>query len=336
MDIDERRQRLQSASGEVATLHVAFIGLADDLLEELGDGAAIGAEALADRAGVDPTYAERWLDAAYAHELIGGEDGKFRLTELGEAFLPEAEGSLMPLAVQSVLSGRLTDRLVETVVSGEQPGESLLGEFDNVAPWFGRMLEGKFRPYFRQHVLPALEMLETVDAEAGRVLDLGCGNGWYLREIADAHASIRGTGVDSMEASIRQAGEAATEAGVADRLSFEAGDLFDYRPSDPFDVVALNRTLHHVWAERDALFETIDASLADGGWLAIWEPAWPEDRRALRTPERRPLGMRNLAEHAMGNRLLKPEEIERALSRRNYTVTVERLDEVETLIVGRR
>lgn len=339
MDLEHKREELMEAAAGTLPLRVAFIGLVDDLLELLHASGPLDAATLAERAEADVGYVEKWLDAAYATQLVDEHDEsdeQFELTELGEAFLPDAPRTLMPLAVQTVLSARIADRLAGFVRTGDQPGEEMLGEFENIKPWFGRMLEAKFGPYFRQNVLPELEVFGRVNREGGRVLDLGCGNGWYLRELAASYENLTGVGIDQMEPSIRQAREAAAEQGLAGRLEFHEADIFDYRPDRPFDVVVLNRTLHHVWTRRDDLLATVDASLADDGELVVWEPAFPEHRQELRHPGKRMLGMRNLAEHAMQNRLLEPDEVRRFLEELGMTVEAKAIDEVERVFVARR
>jgi SAM-dependent methyltransferase len=336
MTLDTTLERLRDAASETTALRLAFIGLTNGLMETLDERGALTAEALAARTDTDPTYVGKWLDATYAFELVDNDGDVFELTELGESFLPDTPGTMMPLAIQSILSARLADRLSELVRSGEQPGEAILEDFENITPWFGRMLEAKFRPYCREHVLPILEEVADLGSETTRVLDLGCGNGWYLRELLDTYDGLSGVGIDAMEENLEHARHATEEAGLGHRLDFERTDIFDYRPEESFDVVVLNRTLHHVWDRLDEVFATIGASLADDGWLILWEPAWPDTRDALRDPERKGLGMRNLAEHAMGNRLLEPDDIQRACELHGYRTEEQRLDTVETLIVGQR
>lgn len=135
-------------------------------MEALDEGGPLAGDDLAEATDADADYVAKWLDAAYAFDLLEADGSTFRLTELGEKFLPDAPGTLMPLAIQSVLSARLADRLSELLHSGEQPGEEIIEEFDSVTPWFGRMLEGKFRPYFCEHVLPELEVFDEL---AGRL-----------------------------------------------------------------------------------------------------------------------------------------------------------------------
>lgn len=337
MDIEKRRKKLQNAAAETDTLHAAFIGLATGLIEALDTANSSTIVSLADTAGTDRDYTERWADAAFANQLVDFEDSDvIRLTPLGQAFLPHADRSMMPLAVQSVLSPRLADRLTEYLESGEQPGESILEEFDNVLPWFGRMLEGKFRPFFRDEVLPQIKVFDEFAGQSFDVLDLGCGNGWYLRELAGHYDNLRGVGLDSLTANIESAKSSVSNTLLKDRLEFQKGDIFEYRPDRTFDAVVLNRTVHHLWTRRDDLLATLDAVIGRNGRLVIWEPAWPEDRASLRSPNRRGLGMRNLAEHAMGNQLLTPGKLVDWLDSSDMVVETQPIDEVETIFVARR
>ncbi|NIR99446.1 MAG: class I SAM-dependent methyltransferase, partial [Gammaproteobacteria bacterium] len=68
-------------------------------------------EELARAAGQDPAYVRRWCDAAYAFELLEEvRPGVFRLTETGGAFCPDAPGTLMPFAVQHMISAHMAER----------------------------------------------------------------------------------------------------------------------------------------------------------------------------------------------------------------------------------
>jgi 2-polyprenyl-3-methyl-5-hydroxy-6-metoxy-1,4-benzoquinol methylase len=82
--------------------------------------------------------------------------------------------------------------------------------------------------------LPALltRALEEL-APGARVLDLGCGAG--ALSIALARRGLAVTGVDLFPRAIDMARAAADEAGV--NVTWVATDLFEYQPSEPFDLV---------------------------------------------------------------------------------------------------
>jgi 2-polyprenyl-3-methyl-5-hydroxy-6-metoxy-1,4-benzoquinol methylase len=168
------------------------------------------------------------------------------------------------------------------------------------------------------------------------VLDLGAGNGWYLRELVDQFDHVEAVGIDTMAPAIETARQKTRQAGHQRRLEFQVDDIFDFEATDPFDVVVMNRTLHHVWSRRQDLASTLDTAIAADGQLVVWEPAWPQDREDLRSARLRGLGLRNLMEHAMGNSLLTPANITGWLEGLGLTVEVRPIDPVETIFVARR
>ena len=99
---------------------------------------------------------------------------------------------------------------------------------------------------------------------------------------------------------------------MATRLTFKAGDIHQFTISEPVDVIAMNRALHHVWSEKDNVFRILKEHLKPGGAAVIWEPNWPHTRAALRDPGKSGMALSNLFEYVQGNHFLHPEEIEAA------------------------
>jgi trans-aconitate methyltransferase len=197
--------------------------------------------------------------------------------------------------------------------TGQRPGESVLAERFTILPWFGPMLEASFGALFEREILPALPAFAELDATGGVAVDLGCGNGWYLRKLAARFPNVRGIGLDGFEENVRQADAAAKAAGVGERLTFRAGDIHHYTVAEKVSLIAMNRALHHVWDRKESVFAFLRDSLAPGGTVVIWEPRWPDEVASLRDPRRRPMAFQNLSEHVQGNHFLRPAEIEAAM-----------------------
>ena len=343
---DLRQQMLTWGQGAMA-LQIAFIGVSNGLFSALSRlnaderaNTPATAEALATEARVDAGYVRRWLDAAYAFGLVEARGDAFMLTPLGEVMRPESPGTLMPFAVQAVLGAHMAERAAGLMRTGERPGESVLGERPTILPWFGPMLEASFADFFEREIVPGVPAFAEVDARGGTAVDLGCGNGWYLRRLAARMPRLHGLGVDGFEENIRQANDAARAEGHADRLSFRVGDLTDetsLSSTERVDLIAMNRALHHVWDRRDVVFPRLRDALSPGGVAVIWEPAWPAEREALREPPRRGMAFQNLSEHVQGNHFLRPEEITAAFEGVGMTATIY-LFAVgnEAVVVGRR
>jgi glycosyltransferase involved in cell wall biosynthesis/protein-L-isoaspartate O-methyltransferase len=116
-------------------------------------------------------------------------------------------------------------------------------------------------------------MAGTELRSARRVLDIGCGTGWWLERLAagpDVAASLHG--VELQPERVRMASERVPDAvvveGDARRLPFEDGS---------FDVVSMLTLLSSLAERADVALALREARrvLAPGGGLLVWEPRLP-------------------------------------------------------------
>jgi len=331
-----REMIMKDVQGAVR-LAIAYVGLSAGLLSAAAHLKHGSCADIAKASGQDPGYVVRWCDAAYAFELLEEGPQGFALTELGLAFLPDSPGTLMPFAVQEVLSTHIAERVVGLMATGERPGESILAERASILPWFGPMLEAQFGPLFEKTVMPGLKVYEEAARHGGLVVDLGCGNGWYLLRLARTFPRLRCLGVDGFEENIRQAQARATAEGLSDRVHFTTGDIYRFESEEAADIIALNRALHHVWDKKDVVFGILRDHLKPGGSAVIWEPHWPLERVALREPARRMVAFQNLVEHVQGNHFLRPTEIAEAFKAVGLVPEIYSfVDGREAVVVGKR
>ncbi len=106
----------------------------------------------------------------------------------------------------------------------------------------------------------------------GHVVDLGCGPGQLTASLAERWPEATVLGIDSSADMIR----AAEAAGYGDgnhrgRLSFAVGDVRDFKPDRPVDVIVSNAVLQWV-PEHPDLLPRWAGYLAPGGWLAFQLP----------------------------------------------------------------
>lgn len=107
-----------------------------------------------------------------------------------------------------------------------------------------------------------LELLEIVPVGARDALDVGCGEGWLVRELRQVVGHV--VGIDRDEVSIAAAGESGKPEGV----EYLAADFLSY-PFElgSFDVVTAVASLHHM-DERAALARLAEL-VRPGGTLAV-------------------------------------------------------------------
>ncbi len=127
------------------------------------------------------------------------------------------------------------------------------------------------------------------DMRGFRVLDLGCGYGWFCRWAAEQGAA-RVVGIDVSEKMLARA-RAAT--GPSPAITYLRADLDSLElPKGPFDLAYSSLTLHYVEALAE-LFSTVHRALVAGGHLIIsvehplftapWRPGWVVDAQGRRT-----------------------------------------------------
>lgn len=116
-------------------------------------------------------------------------------------------------------------------------------------------------PYNAHYERPAMLAL-LPDVAGARVLDAGCGDGWYAEQLL-----ARGARVTAVDASPRMVEHARRRLGEAAEV--RVADLalpLDFAADASFDGVVSGLAMEHV-RDWDALFAEVRRILAPGGWL---------------------------------------------------------------------
>ena len=118
------------------------------------------------------------------------------------------------------------------------------------------------------------------------LLELGCGPGFYARQLAGRFGQLRVTGIDRSGRQLRRARSLATVHRLRNCV-FEEGDALNLdRPEDSVDAIVVSRLLL-VLSERERVLAEMHRVLRPGGRCFIAEP-----RSALRAAV--PLGVLRL------------------------------------------
>ncbi|MGI9384574.1 MAG: class I SAM-dependent methyltransferase [Methyloligellaceae bacterium] len=116
-------------------------------------------------------------------------------------------------------------------------------------------------------------------APARSVLDVGCGNGFYLSQLQPFFPRKSYLGID---VSAELIGLAAASA-ANDRIAFEQADFFSFRADEPFDVVLMRLIVQHL-SGFDSILEQASLLLRPGGALIVIEPDIENSRTYPQTP----------------------------------------------------
>jgi trans-aconitate 2-methyltransferase len=115
---------------------------------------------------------------------------------------------------------------------------------------------------------PFFDLTARIQAAApALVADLGCGPGQLTATLAQRWPAAQVRGLDSDPEMIA----AARALAVPDRVSFAQGDLRDFKPERPVDVIVANAVLQWVPGHTEVIRQWTE-TLAAGGWLAFQVP----------------------------------------------------------------
>ena len=144
-----------------------------------------------------------------------------------------------------------------------------IAEFDARAPgyesgWLGRL--------HHQIADRTADLALTLTPAPRRILDVGCGTGYLLRQLAARCPQAELAGIDPAPAML----EAARAASAGDRLQLVAGTAEELPwPAGTFDLVVSTTSFDH-WADQRAGLAQCARVLAPGGWLVLTDQfsAW--------------------------------------------------------------
>ncbi|MGZ7013520.1 MAG: class I SAM-dependent methyltransferase, partial [Acidimicrobiales bacterium] len=132
-----------------------------------------------------------------------------------------------------------------------------------------------FRPGYNAHLvgewLPALDDVVAKLERGAAVADVGCGHGASTVLMAQAYPASSFAGFDYHDGSIATAQERAEQAGVTDRVGFEAAPASAFSGRD-YDLVTMFDCLHDMGDPVGAARHVRDALAPDGTWMIV-EPA---------------------------------------------------------------
>jgi 2-polyprenyl-3-methyl-5-hydroxy-6-metoxy-1,4-benzoquinol methylase len=259
---------------DYAGANAFFMGAIGDRLGLFADLAANGpatSDELARRTGLAERYLREWLggmaaagyltrDTATARYALPPAHGPVLAEEAGPWFLGAAFfdfstnfGDTFRMLLDSFRSGAG----IPQAAHGPEVAHSI-ERF--TAPWYENLLV--------QTWLPAMPGVMSRLEAGAEVCDVGCGQGRALIALARSFPECSFTGVDAYEPAVASARRRAREAGVADRVSFEARDAGRGLPGR-YDVITTFDVLHDA-ADPEGLLRAIHAALRpDGRYMCL-------------------------------------------------------------------
>lgn len=257
--------------GAFASGVLVYVGDQLGIYKALADSGPVTAAQLAQRTGLQPRLLREWLSnqAAGAYVTYDASNETFSLS-------PEQAFALAD-DTSPVYLGGMAELVVSIAADADKIMEGFRGKGLHWHEHDDRLFTGTerfFRPGYVANLVPSwIPALTGVDERLQkgiRVADLGCGHGASTIVLAQAYPASTFVGYDYHPASIDAARKAASEAGVADRVSFEVQSAQAFT-GGPYDLIALFDSLHDMGDPLGAA-QRIRDQLAPDGTLLLVEP----------------------------------------------------------------
>ena len=256
----------------------ALINIGDKLglFRALAGAGAMTPAQLAKKTDTSERYVLEWASGLAAAGYIDyAGDGAFEMNEEQSiVFGDESSPAYVIGGFQVMLAAtRILPKAVEAFRTGDGIGWH---EHD---PDLFQGTERFFRPGYLANLvqswIPALDGAEAKLRAGARVADVGCGWGASTVIMAQAYPNSKFFGFDYHEPSIRNATEAAADAGVADRVEFIVASAKDF-PGTDYDLICHFDCLHDMGDPVGAARYARAALKGDGHWLLV-EPFANDD-----------------------------------------------------------
>ncbi len=249
---------------------ILFTGVRLGIFSAL-DGPSLSPDELSGAIGASRRGTVILCDALTSLGLLHKKDGRYTLN-------PEYRGLLSPQSPDHYL-GMLQHRaylyetwgkLYEAVKSGRAVQEDNRGSPSTTE--FAYAMKDAAR-YMADKVAGLLDL-----SDASSLLDVGGGPGMYAIEFARVQPKLKVTILDN-EKALEVARSEVEKAGFQDRIDFFAGDIFERRPENRFDVVFASNLVHAYSHEENLeLVRNCAGLLKPGGKAVIKDFVLAPDR----------------------------------------------------------
>lgn len=258
--------------GALMSSALVVIGDRLGLYRAMREAGPVGPAELARSTNTSERYVREWLlnQAASGYVDYDPATGRYILP-------PEQAIALTDETSPFFLSGCFQASLAlvkseERIASGFKTGAGVLwGEQDSeLFAGAERVWKPGYQANLVQSWIPALEGVDAKLRAGARVADIGCGHGASTIILGQAYPASRFVGYDNHGPSIEHARNAAAEAGLAGRVSFESASANSY-PGPEYDLIAFFDSFHDLGDPAGAARHARRA-LAPGGTLMLVEP----------------------------------------------------------------
>jgi SAM-dependent methyltransferase len=248
----------------VPVYRVAFLSAASPgVLEHLAAG-PLSVEVLAQRAGLPPAAHEAlaaWLQVGVSVGALRPTSAGFALRGKVAKALAQGNQDAFVAMLQQTLS--LHRRMIT-----ETPRRLREGKRFTLADQDGTLI-ARVSKLVEPFVNDALDAVVPASGSF-KLLDVGCGEGRYLRHACLRNPALAGVGVELQEDVAQMCRDNLDQWGLAPRVRVEVGDIRGMAPRADYDLVTMHSLIYYFpWEQRVELLRHVRGFLKPRGRLLV-------------------------------------------------------------------
>ena len=269
MDYESQEAKIRGFERGYRAVYVINVGLQFGIFSALCETSkGVTAKDLADRLSLFEPYLAIWLQTAYHFELLAcNANGRFTL----QPYMAEILG--VEMGPEPIIQNTGASPLARYILTGVPVPHYRSPEESQAT---ARATQAVYR-VFLSYILEKYDALKESLNKGIRFVDIGCGGGNLIIELALAFPNSFFKGIDTDIHGLERAESMVHTLGIQERVSLEdlAAEELDCR--DTFDVACMVATLHEILpADRLPALANIHRSLTSGGHLIILDFPYPE------------------------------------------------------------
>ena len=272
-------------------LSTIYIGIAKNIFNIVYKNQPIKKQKLLSNISYDSKYIEHWLDCAYSNKLIQYNDKNITLTKNGVKYVLDLSDTYEIIKVlRAIYSIIITNKSLEMFDNKLTTDYSIIldNEFKQLIPFYKLISQETHYKIAKKYIIKNTNITSLLSNKS-IIIDYGCGSEWFLKMLISEYPNNKYIGIDD-EKIIKN---------IQENLEYS---LISYNDNLPkYDVLFLNRVVHHLGEKRIAVLKSIIEKMNENANIIIWDFNWKKEK----STNFREMSFLNLIEYIQGNNFIE-------------------------------